>query len=394
MSDISLVLLAAGSSTRFSSELSSPCKKQFLRLGKDSLWQFVTKRLMKAHDFAEVIVVLPQNAPKMQMKGVTFVTGAQERSASLGAALAHVKSPWVMVSDVSRPLVPRSLINHLVWAKEGFLSEKEFLYKDLEYACISPALRRSDAVFYEGSYLDRNALLHIQTPQLSRSEALKTALSLGNFIDDSSAIASLNKGLAFIKGSEKAEKLTYKKDLALLKKYRPSRASFIGQGFDVHEFCKSSAGRPVCEDRELVLAGLRLGKGFGLKAHSDGDVVAHALCDALLGAAKLGDIGGLFPDSDAKNKGLNSMDMLRKVTELIAELGFVVQNADLCIICEVPRLGPFKAKMAQNLEEVLKAPVNVKASSAERLGSLGRAEGIAVLCNVSLGFFDWTKERG
>ncbi len=152
----------------------------------------------------------------------------------------------------------------------------------------------------------------------------------------------------------------------------------IGQGIDAHRFEPG---------RRLVLGGVEIAHDQGLAAHSDGDVVIHALCDALLGAAGLGDIGHHFPDQDAAYAGIDSRILLRRVTDALAERGLAVQNADLTITAQAPKLAPHIAAMRATLAGDLGCPparVNVKATTTERMGFTGRGEGIAAFAVVLL----------
>jgi 2-C-methyl-D-erythritol 2,4-cyclodiphosphate synthase len=155
----------------------------------------------------------------------------------------------------------------------------------------------------------------------------------------------------------------------------------VGQGFDVHPFASDPG-------RRLVLGGVEIEGGRGLAGHSDADVVAHALADAVLGAAGLGDIGTHFPDTDPAYAGADSLVLLATAVERAAEAGLRPVNADLTVIAEEPRLSPFVPAMAEVLGRALGAPVSVKASRAEGLGAIGRAEGIACLAVVLLGPLD------
>ncbi|MCC5867085.1 MAG: 2-C-methyl-D-erythritol 2,4-cyclodiphosphate synthase [Gammaproteobacteria bacterium] len=152
----------------------------------------------------------------------------------------------------------------------------------------------------------------------------------------------------------------------------------IGHGFDVHAFGDGDA---------VVLGGVRIAHERGLLAHSDGDVALHALCDALLGAAGLGDIGQLFPDSEPAYADADSRALLRDVVERVAQLGLIAANADLTLICQAPRLAPHREAMQRNIAADLgidPARVNVKATTTEGLGYLGRGEGIAAHAVVLL----------
>jgi 2-C-methyl-D-erythritol 2,4-cyclodiphosphate synthase len=146
----------------------------------------------------------------------------------------------------------------------------------------------------------------------------------------------------------------------------------VGQGFDAHAF------KP---GRRLVLGGVEIPYSRGLEAHSDGDVVLHALCDALLGAAGLGDIGGHFPPDDPAYKNIDSRILLRRVVGLVTDAGQHIANVDVTIVAQEPRMAPHTAAMRENIRADLgveSSQVNIKATTTERMGFTGRAEGIAV----------------
>jgi 2-C-methyl-D-erythritol 2,4-cyclodiphosphate synthase len=145
----------------------------------------------------------------------------------------------------------------------------------------------------------------------------------------------------------------------------------IGQGLDVHQ---------LVEGRKCIIGGVEIPHSRGLLGHSDADVLLHAICDALLGAAALGDIGRHFPDSDAQFKGIDSRALLRRVAALVQEQGYVAGNVDATIIAEAPRMAPYIPQMVKNIAADLGLPenqVNVKATTTEKLGFAGRGEGIA-----------------
>jgi 2-C-methyl-D-erythritol 2,4-cyclodiphosphate synthase len=145
----------------------------------------------------------------------------------------------------------------------------------------------------------------------------------------------------------------------------------IGEGYDAHRFEPG---------RRLVLGGVVIPHDRGLAAHSDGDAVIHALCDALLGAAALGDIGAHFPDSDAKFRNIDSRVLLRRVAELLLQKGYKISNVDITVLAQAPKLAPYIAAMRANLAEDLKLPVDavsIKATTTEKMGFIGREEGIA-----------------
>jgi 2-C-methyl-D-erythritol 2,4-cyclodiphosphate synthase len=150
----------------------------------------------------------------------------------------------------------------------------------------------------------------------------------------------------------------------------PGPAIRIGQGFDVHPFSGDA-------DRPLILGGVSFAGMPGLAGHSDGDVIAHAVTDALLGAAGLGDIGQHFPDTDAALAGADSVGLLRRAVAVLHDAGWHPQNVDCTVVLEEPKLAPQRAAIEARLRDAVGAPVTVKGKRAEGLGALGRAEGIA-----------------
>jgi 2-C-methyl-D-erythritol 2,4-cyclodiphosphate synthase len=152
----------------------------------------------------------------------------------------------------------------------------------------------------------------------------------------------------------------------------------IGQGFDVHALVR---------ERKCIIGGVDIPFELGLDGHSDADVLLHAICDALLGAAALGDIGKHFPPSDMRYKGINSRELLRHIVALLAANKYVVNNIDATVICEAPKLSPYTAQMCQNIAtdcNVNLSQINVKATTTEKLGFTGRGEGIAAeaVCTI------------
>lgn len=371
MSDLTLILLAAGNSSRFK----VPVKKQWLRIDHDPLWHYVTNRITKMGDFAKVIVVAhPDEVVFMRrMCDYTFVTGGKSRQESLRNALFEVQTPFVLVSDIARSCVSPELVHRLVEAKG-------------KAHCIVPALGVSDTVVYGDETINRDHVKRIQTPQLSTTTVLMDALNTPDeYTDESSAIVAYGGTRLFVEGDSRADKITHTQDvLALSCLAPPSNATFTGNGLDVHGF---EMGKP------MVLGGVSIDSPFGFLAHSDGDVAIHALIDALLGAACLGDIGMLFPDTDTAYKNADSKALLRECVLKLHQFGFVVLHADITIIAQTPKISPYKEAMAKNLSTLLEIPrsrINIKATTTEQHGFIGRKEGIAVLATASLHYFNWT----
>ncbi|WP_229204366.1 bifunctional 2-C-methyl-D-erythritol 4-phosphate cytidylyltransferase/2-C-methyl-D-erythritol 2,4-cyclodiphosphate synthase [Campylobacter anatolicus] len=371
MLDISLIMLGAGSSSRF--EL--PVKKQWLRIGDDPLWLRATKNLSEFYTFKDIIVVskeceyMARFAPDYK-----FIQGGETRQESLKNALAVLSSEFVLVSDIARPCITRELFLKIIDGSK-------------QADCVVPALKIADTAYLGDEQIDRERVKLIQTPQLSRTNLLKKALQTEiTYTDDSSAIKAVGGSVWYVQGDELAHKITTKNDLTKVPLMPPSTEQFVGTGFDVHQF---KTGRP------LWLCGEKIEFELGLKAHSDGDVALHALTDAMLGAAGLGDIGELFPDTDNKFKDISSIFLLKMAYDKILSVGYELVNADITIMAERPKISKFKRKMELNIANALQiAPnrINVKATTTEKLGFIGRGEGIAVVASVNLKYYDWTKK--
>ena len=373
MSDVSLILLAAGNSSRFG----LPTKKQWLYIDEEPLWLYVAKRLESYYDFAQIVIVANEKELNLmqQFANYLFTKGGSSRQESLKGALSLIDSPYVVVNDVARCCIDKDLLDRLLKAKK-------------ENACVVPALKVTDTTYYDGKPIDREKLLRVQTPQLSHTQTLKEILNStkDEFTDESSAFYAYNKELIFIEGSYKAQKLTYKDELKNFKCLKPPSLDFkTGFGIDIH---------PFISNKDMYLCGVKIDSNLGFKAHSDGDVAIHALIDALLGAANLGDIGELFPDSDNKYKNADSKELLKEVINLVRGVGYEVVNCDLSIVAQVPKISPYKQQMQDSLASILnisKSKINIKATTAEKLGFIGRKEGVAVYATVTLNYYRWDR---
>lgn len=370
MSDFTLVLLAAGNSTRFK----VPVKKQWLRIGHDPLWFYVTNRIKASmSDVPIILAAHPDEIPFMRtMCDFTIVEGGSTRQQSLKNALKEVHTPYVLVTDIARACIDPSLIERLLASKGS---------ADV----IVPALDIHDTVVYGDATIAREQVKRIQTPQLSRTDILRNALETDEeYTDESSAIVAFGGTRRFVNGDERATKITHAGDTAGLEcLLPPSTMTFTGNGFDVHGFE---------DNKPMVLGGVSIDSPFGFKAHSDGDVAIHALIDALLGAACLGDIGMLFPDTDTTYKDIDSKELLRLCVQKLHHFGFVIAHADVTIIAQTPKVAAYKNAMRQTLASIMLIPasrVNVKATTTEHLGFIGRKEGVGVLATASVHYFDW-----
>lgn len=369
MNDTTLVLLGAGSSTRFGLKT----KKQWLYTGNDPLWYFVTKQF-KRYDFKEIIIVSSHEDINYMKKFDTFVfvEGGASRQESLKNALLNVSTKYVLVSDIARCCIDDKMIHRIIENKE-------------KAHCIVPALSVSDTLYIDGLPANRENAKLIQTPQLSETELLLKAIQTDEiFTDDSSAMYKNGNKILFVEGSQNAHKLTFADDIKKLTCLNPpSTKTFVGFGIDTH---------PFEENKPMYLCGEVVENSFGFKAHSDGDVAIHAIIDALLGAAGLGDIGEFFPDTDEKYKGIDSKELLKICVDKINSYGFAINNIDITILAEIPKISPHKEKMRRTLSQILEIDqrsINIKATTSEKLGFIGRCEGASVHAVATLCYFNW-----
>jgi len=273
-----------------------------------------------------------------------------------------------MITDMARSCISQDMLQRLIQAKD-------------EADCIVPMLRISDTVVYKNETIDRDKVKIIQTPQLSNTQKLKNALQINlskniDFTDDSSAIKSVDGSIKYVDGDEKARKITYLKDINYLSDIEcfkaPSNITFCGSALDIHSFEKG---------KKAILGGIELKSDYGFKAHSDGDVLIHSIIDSILGACGAGDIGEFFPDTDEQYKNIDSTILLSKIVDFVSKVGFEIVNVDVLILCEIPKITPYKDKIAISLSNLLgikRYKINIKATTSEKMGFIGRKEGIAV----------------
>ncbi|KAB7889697.1 bifunctional 2-C-methyl-D-erythritol 4-phosphate cytidylyltransferase/2-C-methyl-D-erythritol 2,4-cyclodiphosphate synthase [Poseidonibacter ostreae] len=373
MLDVTLIVLCAGNSSRFEHK----AKKQWLRIDNEPLWLNVTKKLATYANFQKIIVTSHKNEISYMNNfsdDFCFVAGGNTRQESIKNSLDEVNTKYVMISDVARAGIPQSVILELLENKD-------------KADCIVPVLNVSDTVIYNENTINRDNVKLIQTPQLSNTKALKESLKTNTeYTDDSSAIKANNGSIKYIKGSTESTKLTFGNELEEIPSLKaPSNNFFTGTGFDIHQFE---------ENKEMYLGGIKLPVEYGFKAHSDGDVLIHSVIDALLGAAGAGDIGEFFPDTDAQYKGIDSKVLLKEIVDFIYNVGYEIVNIDLTIIAQKPKINPHKQEIKSSIAKLLgieKQFVNIKATTAEKMGFIGRSEGVAVQSIATLKYYNWIK---
>lgn len=386
------IVVAGGSGLRFGS------RKQFADLAGRSVVQRSVDTAASVS--AGVVVVLPADSVESTVVESTsellLVPGGNTRAESvrLGLNALPDNAELVLVHDAARPLASRELFTRVIDAVSSGARG------------VVPAVPVADTIRKaSGGVVDRSQLLAVQTPQGFDLATLRTAHASNNdATDDATLVEALGHDIVIIEGEAQNNKLTEPSDLlaaasiiedgnrehdneaAVTESSNHQQPTIrVGQGFDVHPFSTDP-------ERPMILGGVIFAdEKPGLAGHSDADVIAHAITDALLGAAGLGDIGSHFPDTDPSLAGADSIELLSSAAASVREAGWTPQNADCSVVLDAPKLAPHREEMQKRLSDALGAPVTVKGKRPEGIGALGRHEGIACWATaliVSSGGFD------
>ncbi len=376
---------AAGSGRR----MGGPQAKQFLALAGRPILSHTLAVIEAAKEVVGSVVVAraadqdrvwqecvrPYGLGKVQR----VVAGGARRQDSVAAGLAvcrQLGADLVVVHDGVRPLAGPELFAHVIAAARRWGAA----------ICALPAAETIKQVDQRGvvlSTVERSRLWLVQTPQAFETgllwRAFEQAAAQGwQATDEAGLVEKLGQEVRVVPGSGHNLKITTPQDLALAGRWLGGAAPLMGQGLDVHRLVP---GRP------LVLGGVTIEHDKGLWGHSDADVVCHALMDALLAAAGLGDIGQHFPDSDPAYKDISSLTLLAEVMALLSQRGLRPAQASVTLVAQAPRLAPHMEAMRRNLSQALDLDpglVNLAATTSEGLGFTGRGEGIAALALASL----------
>jgi 2-C-methyl-D-erythritol 4-phosphate cytidylyltransferase / 2-C-methyl-D-erythritol 2,4-cyclodiphosphate synthase len=369
-----LILLAGGNSHRFNSNLSKPYQK----IAGKSLIEINLYKARKFKEIKKIIVVYRKKDSKLvkslNLKNVNLILGGASRQQSTFNALKKlikVKGVTnVLIHDVARPNFSIKLFGSII--------------KNIKNArAVVPKINIQDAVKQKidsslNEYIlgkKKDNLFLTQTPQAFNLKEIYE-LHKNNFAkykdDDISLYMDLNR-VKFIEGEKNNFKITDQSDFQNLKSIYKSKMS-VGIGFDVHR---------LVPKRKLYLAGLKIRSLLGTLGHSDGDPVLHSITDAILGACKMGDIGQMFSDKRKKFKNIRSTILLQVVIEKIKAKGYFINNIDINIITQTPKIKKYKKKMIENIAkicEISKNQINVKGKTTEKLGIIGKEKAIA--CEV------------
>ena len=377
-----LIILAGGNSHRFRSNIGKPYQK----IAGKSLIEI---NIIKAHKFKQIkkiIVVYNKKDSKkiksLKLKNIILLTGGNSRQQSTYNALKYLKKQKsiskVLIHDAARPNFSSKLLGSII---KNMKNARAVVPKIKIRDAIKQIIDSSKDEYILGK--KRDNLFLTQTPQAFKLKEI-FELHKTNYLkyrdDDISLYMDLNK-VKFIEGEKNNFKITDQSDFENLKSIYKSRLD-VGIGFDVHR---------LVPKRKLYLGGLKIKSKLGTLGHSDGDPVLHSITDAILGATKMGDIGQMFSDKSEKFKNIRSTILLKRVVEHIKIKGYFINNIDINIITQTPKIKNHKGKMIENISklcEISKSQINIKGKTTEKLGVIGKEKAIACETIISIIKYD------
>jgi len=373
------LVVAAGSGSRMGGGI----PKQFRTIAGKPVLRWAVESLIHHPAVKTVRVVIgagQEESAAAALQGLNvgdLIEGGAERSDSVRAGLNAVEADALLIHDAARPFCPSEVIDRLLASLEFFEGGAPVLPVRDTLARIGDTL---------GDPVERTGLVRVQTPQAFRLRSLMSAYdqwSGESPTDETTVLRAAGMRVAAVDGDPALEKLTVQFDFDRAEQWVSGRLSpRTGMGFDVHAFAGPGP---------IMLGGVEVAHERGLAGHSDADVVLHAITDALLGAAGLGDIGQHFPPSDPLWKGAASALFLNHAAGLVRQKGATIDHLDCTVIAEAPRIGPHRDAMRARIAEIAGVSVgqvSVKATTTEGLGFTGRREGIAAqaVASIRMGF--------
>ena len=358
------ILLAAGKGKRFNSKE----KKQFINYKNKPLFMHSIEKAKKSKLFKKVLLVTNK---QLKIPGVSVIKGGKERADSSFKALKYLKNKNiknVFIHDAARPDFSIKLLNRLI------------ISLNKNKASV-PIINSKDSIKYKIKNqlfnLKRDNSFLTQTPQAFKfKDIYELSIKQKEKIQDEATLfIENNLDIKFIKGEISNDKITFKEDIISTKTY-------FGIGFDIHK---------LVDKKKLYLGGIRIPFHSGLKGHSDGDVILHAIIDSILGAIRKKDIGTLFPDNKNEYKNIRSPKMLKPALEILDKNNFYINNLDINLICEQPKVSKYREKIITSLSNLLKLDkdlINLKGKTVEKLGLIGKEKAIACEVIISITKYD------
>jgi 2-C-methyl-D-erythritol 4-phosphate cytidylyltransferase / 2-C-methyl-D-erythritol 2,4-cyclodiphosphate synthase len=374
-----LILLAAGESKRLKSNI----PKTYQNVNNKMLIEHALNAFKDIEEIKKTVVVYNKKHQKylkqVSLKNIIKISGGKTRQESTFKALKKIKKMGctkVLIHDAARPNPPKKIIKNLI-------------YKLKTKDAVIPAIQATDAtkrtnknVIFKN--IEKGSLRLAQTPQgFSFKKIYKKHLqnSKYSFDDDSSLFTNDNEKVFIIKGSKKNIKITDKEDLEIFKSLNCVK-QYTGIGFDVHR---------LVPNKKLYLGGLQIKSKLGTLGHSDGDPVLHAIIDAILGAARMGDIGEKFSNKSKKFKNIRSTILLKNILNEIKSKNYSINNIDINIITQTPKIQKYKLQMLKIISKLCNVEINkinIKGKTTEKLGIIGKEKAISAEVMVSLNRYD------
>ena len=364
------VILAAGKSKRFNKNTA----KQFYYYKNKEIIDHSIEKSLNSNLFKKIIIVtnnLNRLKGKKYPKLIRIIKGGQERSDSSLIALKYLKKfkpKNVLIHDAARPNFSIKLLKNLI-------------NKLKKSKAVIPYVYSNDSIKYKSQNqlfnLNRDNAILTQTPQAFRFKDLYNLSSRqkDKITDEATLFIDNNYKITFIKGENKNSKITYLDDVKLNK-------TTFGIGFDIHRLIKH---------KKLYLGGTKIPFHSGLKGHSDGDVILHAIIDAILGATQKKDIGTYFPSNKNKFKNIRSPKMLKPIIENLYENNFSINNLDINLICQKPKVSTYRNRIINSLSNLMnldRNKINLKGKTVEKLGLIGKEKAIACEVLISIKKYD------
>jgi 2-C-methyl-D-erythritol 4-phosphate cytidylyltransferase / 2-C-methyl-D-erythritol 2,4-cyclodiphosphate synthase len=389
---IGIVIVAAGRGERAGSPQEGP--KQYRRIGGEAVIHHALRQFLTWPRSGPIVVVIHPDDETLLSDAVRGLAGAQSLITTLGGetrqqsvfaglrVLSQTDATHVMIHDAARPFVDHALLDRIA---QAFDDGEEAILPAL---AVTDTLKRAGADGVVHETVPRAGLYAAQTPQSFFLPAIRAAhdkaasLRRDDFTDDASIAEWAGLTVRLVEGSADNVKLTIKRDLAMADE-KLSSAQMLpdvrtGNGYDVHQLVPGDG---------VTLCGVFMPHDQKLSGHSDADVALHALTDALLATCGAGDIGDHFPPSDMQWKGAASRIFLAHAAEIVRQHGGIITNADISLVAEAPKIAPHREAMRRNLSEILAISLDrcsVKATTNEKIGFIGRKEGIAAIATATV----------